>query len=189
MNPYTHQHLPQRDAIQTSTRCSPSSTASESARPGSGASPSTNSRSDSRDDPASLIERVAVALLDLGIDDVVIGASSRTEYQRLEKRLLRSGCTQPTHGPICRWLIAGVPVDLMPVDATTIGFTNRWYAAMMAHALTVRVNTRTVRIANAPYFIATKPEAFAHHQAAPPRPSRRAAGWYMQGIWRPEPVS
>jgi len=94
--------------------------------------------------------------------DVVVGETTRAGYRRVEKRLRAAGHAQPMDGgPICRWRIAGVNVDLMPLDAQVLGFSNRWYAAMMVDAVTRELSDgRRVRIVSAPYLIATKLEAF-----------------------------
>lgn len=98
--------------------------------------------------------------------DVVIGETSRAAYHRFEARLREAGYSQPMEGPICRWHIAGVNVDLMPINADVLGFANRWYGAMMEHAVAMELNDgRRVRIARAPYLIATKLEAFADRGA------------------------
>lgn len=59
--------------------------------------------------------------------DVVVDPRNRLEYYRLEGRLREAGFVQPAGGPICRWTIDGVPVDLVPVEIAILGFTNRWY--------------------------------------------------------------
>jgi len=93
--------------------------------------------------------------------DVVIGEMSRTGYHRLEGRLREAGHSQPMTGPICRWRIAGLNVDLMPINAEVLGFTNRWYGAMMEHTVALHLTAgRRVRIVSAPYLIATKLEAY-----------------------------
>jgi hypothetical protein len=59
-----------------------------------------------------------------------------------------------------RWRIAGVNVDLMPTEASVLGFADRWYEAMMKHAVAMESNDgRRVRIVRAPCLIATKLEA------------------------------
>ncbi len=139
--------------------------------------------------PIEAIGRVADALTDLGIDDVVfvggavvgllltdpaapearvtddvdvvISETSRTAYYRIEERLRDAGYSQPGDGPMCRWNIAGTIVDLMPVDMEVLGFSNRWYRAMMEYAIPVQISLgRSVRIVSAPYLVATKLEAF-----------------------------
>ena len=98
--------------------------------------------------------------------DVVIGPVSRAAFNQLEARLREAGHTQPTEGPICRWHIVGTNVDLMPVDAAILGFSNRWYGAMMGRAIEVPVAPgRAVRIVSPPYLLATKLEAFADRGA------------------------
>lgn len=95
--------------------------------------------------------------------DVVIGPVSRVAFNQLEARLRLAGHNQPAEGPICRWHIAGTNVDLMPVDAAILGFSNRWYAAMMGRAIEVTVAPgRVVRVVSPPYLLATKLEAFAY---------------------------
>ena len=61
---------------------------------------------------------------------------------------------------ICRWRHGALVVDVMPTDAAVLGFTNRWYAAALAHATWVPLGTRDIRLITAPYFLATKFEAF-----------------------------
>jgi len=98
--------------------------------------------------------------------DVVIGPVSRVAFHQLEARLREAGHTQPTEGPICRWHIVGTNVDLMPVDPAVLGFSNRWYGAMMGRAVEVTVAPgRVVRIVSPPYLLATKLEAFADRGA------------------------
>ncbi len=98
--------------------------------------------------------------------DVVIGPVSRVAFHQLEARLREAGHTQPTEGPICRWHIVGTNVALMPVDPAILGFSNRWYGAMMGRAVEFTVAPgRVVRIVSPPYLLATKLEAFADRGA------------------------
>ena len=49
----------------------------------------------------------------------------------------------------------------MPLDEKILGFSNRWYAATMETALSLRLEPGLeIRLVTAPYFIATKLEAF-----------------------------
>ena len=98
--------------------------------------------------------------------DVVLGETSRVAYHRLEERLRDAGYSQPMEGPICRWHIDGVNVDLMPINADVLGFTNRWYGAMMGLAVAMDLTDgRRARIVSAPYLVATKLDAFADRGA------------------------
>jgi len=59
--------------------------------------------------------------------DVVVTTPTRKRYNLIEERLLLAGHTQAQDGPICRWIVDGVKVDLMPTDERILGFSNRWY--------------------------------------------------------------
>ena len=92
--------------------------------------------------------------------DAVTGIDSRKAFNELEGRLRASGYHQPERGPICRWIIDGVTVDLMPLEESILGFSNRWYPDLLNHAQTYRLDDVTIRLASAPYLLATKLEAF-----------------------------
>lgn len=92
--------------------------------------------------------------------DVVTGIDSRKAFNALEARLREAGHIQPEGGPICRWLIDRVTVDLMPLDESILGFSNRWYRDLLQHAQARRFDDIEIRLASAPYLLATKLEAF-----------------------------
>jgi len=63
--------------------------------------------------------------------------------------------------PLCRWVIEGIKVDVMPTSAEVLGFSNRWYGPAMAAASQVQITSEiSIRLVTAPYFVATKLEAF-----------------------------
>jgi predicted nucleotidyltransferase len=93
--------------------------------------------------------------------DVVTPVANRRAFHQLEAKLREAGFVQPIDGPICRWLIGGVTVDLMPPDEEILGFSNRWYADLIKHAIPVKLTSRlSIRVASSPYLVATKLEAF-----------------------------
>jgi len=124
------------------------------------------------------------------VNDVVfVGDTSRADYHRLEARLCEAGNAQPMNGPICRWHIAGVTVDLMPINADVLGFTNRWYGAMMEHAITMELNDgRHARIVSAPYVTATKLEAFSDRGGGDVQSSHDLGDIIALVDGRPEPA-
>ncbi|MEO8762767.1 MAG: hypothetical protein ABI416_00675 [Ginsengibacter sp.] len=62
---------------------------------------------------------------------------------------------------ICRFTIGAVTVDIMPTGENVLGFSNRWYPKGYKNALEYRKDgNRVIKILSAPYFIATKLEAF-----------------------------
>jgi len=63
--------------------------------------------------------------------------------------------------PVCRWLIEGVKVDIMPTEESILGFSNRWYSQALKYAERRRLaDDLNIRLVTAPYFLATKMEAF-----------------------------
>lgn len=93
--------------------------------------------------------------------DVVVAVDSRAGYYRLEETLRDLAFTH-VREVICRWNIAGVLVDVMPTDATILGFSNRWYPGVLETATRVPLgDSLAVRLVTAPYFVATKLEAFS----------------------------
>ena len=62
---------------------------------------------------------------------------------------------------MCRWMNAPTVLDVMPLDAQILGFSSRWYRPALESAVLVRLaDDLEIRIAPAPYFLATKLEAF-----------------------------
>ena len=48
----------------------------------------------------------------------------------------------------------------MPTNPKVLGFSNRWYKAAIAHASTIMFEGLELRVVTAPYFLATKIDAF-----------------------------
>lgn len=97
--------------------------------------------------------------------DCVIEVTSRTEYRQLEKRIRRLGFKNVIEPniPICRWVYAGIKVDIMPTESNILGFTNRWYTPGIVNAITITLPSKmNIRIFTTPYFLASKIEAFNH---------------------------
>jgi predicted nucleotidyltransferase len=98
-------------------------------------------------------------------DDVdgIVSISSRVEYYALAKELRALGFREDSSegAPMCRWLVAGVVVDVMPDRGDVLNFGNRWYTDAIKHAIEPTVAGETFKIVSAPYFCATKLDAFA----------------------------
>jgi predicted nucleotidyltransferase len=109
-------------------------------------------------DPAAVRVRPTVDV------DVVVAAVTRFDYGMLEEAVRRLGFSNDTRdeAPICRWLSPdGHVLDLMPVDPTVLGFTNRWYATAVADPMDFDLAADLrIRIPTAPAFLATKLEAY-----------------------------
>ncbi len=94
--------------------------------------------------------------------DVIVEAATYAEFTILEQQLRQLGFREShvQDAPICRWLSGNLILDFMPVDPSILGFSNRWYRPALENAVKLSVNDLVVRIITAPYFLATKLEAF-----------------------------
>lgn len=95
--------------------------------------------------------------------DAIAEITSYVEYTTFGERLHKLGFTEDASegAPICRWQHGQIKLDLMPLDEKILGFSNRWYKAAMdsAHEFEIERDVR-IRVVTAPYFCATKLEAF-----------------------------
>lgn len=96
--------------------------------------------------------------------DVVVDVATRSDHARIEATLRRLGFSHDTSpgAPICRWKVDGFVVDIMATDPELMGFGNRWYRDAQATAEDREIAPGvTIKLIRAPYFLATKLEAFA----------------------------
>lgn len=95
--------------------------------------------------------------------DVIVEIASKGDYYRLADSLRAAGFAEDTSegAPVCRWIVDGVAVDVMPTDEEILGFSNQWYPQALEYA-TVRViaEDMAIRVVTGPYFLATKIDAF-----------------------------
>lgn len=95
--------------------------------------------------------------------DVIAELASYTEYTLFSERLRTLGFRVDTSegAPLCRWKHGSQILDVMPIDATVLGFSNRWYPEALRTASQVRLSKEiVVRAIITPYFLGTKLEAF-----------------------------
>jgi hypothetical protein len=95
--------------------------------------------------------------------DVIAEITSYADYATFSERLRALGFREDTSkgAPLCRWLIDGMKLDVMPIEEKILGFTNRWYRAAMDTAQQIELEPALrIRVVTAPYFVATKLEAF-----------------------------
>ena len=94
--------------------------------------------------------------------DVIIEILNYTDRAELEEKLRSIGFNHDIEsGVVCRYRIQGIIVDIMPTNDDSIGFSNRWYPEGFRQAVNYKIDDMcTVKILSAPYFVATKMEAF-----------------------------
>lgn len=95
--------------------------------------------------------------------DAVVGIGSYPEYAAFGERLRALGYSEDMSegAPVCRWVRSELLLDVMPLDESILGFSNRWYRVAMASAVLHELpGGRVIRLVPAPCFLATKIEAF-----------------------------
>ncbi len=101
--------------------------------------------------------------------DIIVEVMSLADYHRFERRLKKLGFVPVPGGPVCRFSVNGIIVDVMPDNEEILGFSNRWYRIAIDTAEKHEINGFEIRVVSVPLFLATKLEA--HHG--------RSAGDYL----------
>lgn len=122
------------------------------------------------------LDPVAAARVRSTLDvDCVVTATSRAEFARIEERLQAHGFSPCSDegAPLCRWILDGqVTVDIMPLTAGILGFSNRFYQPAIESAESRDVEGRTIEVAPVALALAMKVEAYASRGASDPLGSR-----------------
>jgi len=94
--------------------------------------------------------------------DLIVEAATSHDFHSIESAMRDQGFKPDVESGIrCRWRSEEIIVDLMPTDEAILGFSNRWYSSAIIHAVEDRLpDGSQIRRVTAPYFIATKIEAF-----------------------------
>lgn len=95
--------------------------------------------------------------------DGIVEVATLAGYHALAKQLQQQGFrrTMEDNTPPFRWFWQRMQLDLVPLDEKVLGFANRWYRAGFDAAVQTEVAPGLVlRHLSAPYFLATKFEAF-----------------------------
>lgn len=94
--------------------------------------------------------------------DIVVEVISRSDFSALEQKLREKGFSHAVQSDVlCRYQINGIIVDVMPSRNNIIGFSNIWYDEGFKYSARHQIDDlHTVNILTAPYFLASKLEAF-----------------------------
>lgn len=94
--------------------------------------------------------------------DCIIDVISLGQYHKFENELIKRGFKKSIEDDIiCRWHYGEIILDVMPTDEKILGFGNPWYKEALDHAVVHQISDGLlVKSVMAPYFIATKIEAF-----------------------------
>jgi len=97
--------------------------------------------------------------------DVIVDVTGRWGYEQFSRRMRAQGFAEDVESRvICRWRHArfDLTLDAMPTNSAILGFSNRWQAPALPHAVERRLPSGiAIRAITPPYLLATKLEAFA----------------------------
>ncbi|HFK5876863.1 hypothetical protein SCJ96_11280 [Legionella pneumophila serogroup 1] len=107
-------------------------------------------------DPLSLDVRTTLDV------DCIIDVLSLGQYYKFEEKLKEKGFYRSMQDEItCRWHLDDIILDVMPTDEKILGWGNEWYKEAIKHAVDHQITEEiTIKSVTAPYFLATKIEAF-----------------------------
>jgi len=95
--------------------------------------------------------------------DVIIEVVTLGELYKLEEQLCAAGFQHDTSegAPICRWIVKGCRVDIMPIDSRDLGMNSQWFREALESAQLVTLEgTLQAKVITAALFLATKLAAF-----------------------------
>ncbi len=97
--------------------------------------------------------------------DVVVAIASYGSFALLEERLRvrGAGFSHDTSegAPICRWIVDGCHVDIMPAEPSGLGMNTRWFPQVLQTAADIDLGEGCLaKVVTPPLFLATKFEAF-----------------------------
>lgn len=95
--------------------------------------------------------------------DAIVEVATLVDYHALADQLMARGFkqTMADNTPPFRWFWQSMQLDLVPLDEKVLGFANRWYRPGFDAAQLATLPTGLqLRHLSAPYFLATKLEAF-----------------------------
>lgn len=93
--------------------------------------------------------------------DLTVQLSGFAGWVKMQERLYELGFSPDPNGhAICSYLFHNISVDIMPSKDGPIGVSNRWYSPGFMYLKTVVVEDVSIQLLSAPYFLASKFEAF-----------------------------
>ncbi|MDF1684876.1 MAG: hypothetical protein P1U36_09525 [Legionellaceae bacterium] len=94
--------------------------------------------------------------------DCIIDVISLSKYYQFEEKLIEKGFHRSINSDVtCRWHFGELILDVMPTDEKILGWGNHWYKEAIEHAVDHEISEDlSIKSVTAPYFLATKIEAF-----------------------------
>jgi hypothetical protein len=107
--------------------------------------------------------------------DLSVQVVTRPEFYELEERLRGLGFRHDTRegAPICRWLVEGVTVDVMPTEPAIFGMASEWFHEAVTTAIKMELGEGVwAPVITHPCFLATKLTAYRDRGAKDPYMSK-----------------
>lgn len=94
--------------------------------------------------------------------DIIIELIDYRGYAAIDEQLRQKGfLNDAASGVICRYIVQGIIVDVMPTSENVLGFANKWYPEAAKNSIQQQVEDNfSINIFPSIYFLATKLEAF-----------------------------
>lgn len=107
-------------------------------------------------------DRAAPEVRETNDVDIVVQIGSRLDFHEIEKRLWKLGFQNDINSKFLgRYLLSDIVVDVMPTEEKMLGFLNKWFIKGFETAIDYIIDDKSIiKIFTAPYFIASKIEAF-----------------------------
>lgn len=92
--------------------------------------------------------------------DVIAEIVTYADYIAFSERLREAHFSEDEE-LTCRWHHGSLAIDVMALNKDVLGFTNIWYESALHHASALSLPSgASIRVITAPFFLATKMEAF-----------------------------
>jgi len=94
--------------------------------------------------------------------DVVIENFSHPLYAEIEEKLRNAGfCHDTSEGaPMCRWILNGIIVDIMPAEGGFMGLNTKWFKEALKTCADIEVLGIKIPVISSAAFLASKYAAF-----------------------------
>jgi len=95
--------------------------------------------------------------------DIVLEVLTTQRYSDIEQKLRGAGFAHDTRqgSPMCRWILHGLTIDIMPTENGFLGLNTDWFREALASATVKKIGKFNLKIISPVAFIATKLAAFA----------------------------
>ncbi len=88
--------------------------------------------------------------------DVIVEILSEDSYAGIENALRNSGFKNDIAGPLCRWRLGKLVVDIMPTRGVRYGLNTQWFAEALQTSVTVEYAHTKLRVVSPIGLLATK---------------------------------